>query len=288
MPQRRSFFDYVGAAFNARPFGMFVAPNWVGLTALGLLGFANPGFWVLGAGLELGYLALLSTNPRFRRVVDARESSVAGRDWQEKIGRLLDGLGADDRRRYESLAGRCRAILDHQQRGSTIPHGLQTQSEGLSRLLWIYLRLLAARQAIEHVLDEAGGGVGLDRRVRDVEAQLDRREIGDDLRRSLAGQLEILRQRQAQQVEARQKLGFLEAELVRIQEQVELIREQAALSTDPELLSQRIDQIAATLGGTSQWVREQQEVFGAMEDLITEPPPLITPAGTPSRARASQ
>ena len=38
MPQTRGFFDYVGAAFNARPFGMFVPPNWIGLGAFGLLG----------------------------------------------------------------------------------------------------------------------------------------------------------------------------------------------------------------------------------------------------------
>ena len=54
MPQSRGLFDYVRAAFNARPFGMFVAPNWVGVAAFGLLGFLNPGFWLLGAGLELG------------------------------------------------------------------------------------------------------------------------------------------------------------------------------------------------------------------------------------------
>ena len=62
-----------------------------------------------------------------------------------------------------------------------------------------------------------------------------------------------------------------------MQEQVELIREQAALSTDPELLSQRIDQIAATLGGTSQWIRDQQQLSGAMEDLVAEAPPLLGP-----------
>ena len=28
MPRSRGLFDYVRAAFNARPFGMFVAPNW--------------------------------------------------------------------------------------------------------------------------------------------------------------------------------------------------------------------------------------------------------------------
>ena len=50
------------------------------------------------------------------------------------------------------------------------------------------------------------------------------------------------------------------------------------------MLSQRIDEIAATLGGTGQWIRDQQQVYGAMDDLLTEPPPLTPDA----RARESQ
>ena len=53
MAEKPGFFDYITAAFNARPFGMFVAPNWIGLGAFGLLGMVEPGFWVVGAGLEL-------------------------------------------------------------------------------------------------------------------------------------------------------------------------------------------------------------------------------------------
>jgi len=108
--------------------------------------------------------------------------------------------------------------------------------------------------------------------------------VSDDLRRSLNSQVDILRQRIAQQSEAKEKLRFLDAEIVRIQEQVELIREQAALSTDPERLSQRIDQITATLGGTAQWIRDQQKVYGEMEDLLAEPPPLTAAV----RVRESQ
>jgi hypothetical protein len=64
--------------------------------------------------------------------------------------------------------------------------------------------------------------------------------------------------------------------LTRIQEQVELIREQAILSADPQGISERIDQIATTLGGTTQWISEQQQIYGAMEDLLAEPPPITT------------
>jgi hypothetical protein len=85
MPQSRGFFDYMRAAFSARPFGMFVAPNWVGVASFALLGLVNPGFWVLGGGLELGYLAVLSTNRRFQRTVDASNLSGCCRDWATAI-----------------------------------------------------------------------------------------------------------------------------------------------------------------------------------------------------------
>jgi hypothetical protein len=274
MPQSRGLFDYVRAAFNARPFGMFVAPNWVGVAAFGLLGFLNPGFWLLGAGLELGYLTVLSTNGRFQRAVNAADQSGSDQDWQRKISDLLQSLGEGDRRRYNALAARCHGILEQQAQGGGA--ALDAQSAGLGRLLWMYLRLLVARTAIERVLGDASRSEPLDRRLKELEAQVDAPNINDDLRRSLNSQLDILRQRIAQQADAKEKIQFLDAEIIRIQEQVELIREQAALSTDPERLSERIDQIAATLGGTSQWIRDQQQVYGEMEDLLTEPPRLAS------------
>ena len=154
-----------------------------------------------------------------------------------------------------------------------MPHGLREHDEGLGRLLWMYLRLLVTRQAVVRVVEDADTslrGPSLEQRLTDLEAALAAPQVGDDLRRSLTSQAEILRQRMAQQTEARGKQAYLDAELTRIEEQVELIREQAALSTNPELLSQRIDEIVATLGGTSQWIRDQQQVYGAMEDLLSE------------------
>lgn len=280
------FLTYVAAAFNARPFGMFVAPNWVGLAAFGLLGVANPGFWVLGAGLELGYLLTLSTNARFQRAIASRPLSAARDEWNDRINRLTGRLERGDRERYDALAARTRSIIDIQAHGGTdLPEGIEAQADGLGRLLWMFLRLLVARRAIQTVLSDRDADDGaLERRVQALERQARGESVDADLRRSLAGQIEILGQRIAQREEAERKLAYTDAELTRIEQQVELIREQAALSTDPEILSRRIDEIAATLGGTGQWIRDQQKVYGAMEDLLTEPPPLTTDA----RARESQ
>jgi septal ring factor EnvC (AmiA/AmiB activator) len=100
------------------------------------------------------------------------------------------------------------------------------------------------------------------------------------LRRSIESQVQILQQRLDTQREAREKMAFLDAEIARVEQQVELIREQAVLTHDPSAVSKRIDEIGATLSGTSQWMRDQQQVYGEVADVLEEPPPLvIQPAG---------
>jgi hypothetical protein len=285
MASRPGFLGYVAAAFNARPIGMFVAPNWVGLAAFGLLGLANPGFWVIGAGLEVGYLLALATNSRFQQAVDARPLTAAREAWNARIQQVLGRLEPADRATYDAFAERCRSIIEMQLHGATDPpHGLEVQADSLGRLSWMYLRLLLARRMINHVLGGARQDADLQGRIASLERQQAQAGLNDELARSISGQLDILRQRLEGRTSGDRKLAYIEAELERIQQQVELIREQAALSTDPELLSRRIDAITATLGTTGQWIRDQQQIYGEMDDLLSEPPPLMPD----TRTRESQ
>lgn len=277
---------YIKSAFNGRPIGMFIPPNWVGLAAFGLLGaLVNPGFLLLGAGLELAYLLTLSTNGRFQRLVDAQGNVDEQKQWDVRLKAMLSELGREDQQRYRALETRCRIILGQRAKNDLTAH-LQTQSEGLGRLLWIYLRLLHTRQSLMQVLREAGTiDEPLERRLDRLGRQLKDEALGDDLRRSYEGQLQILHQRLAKQAEAKQKLAFLNAELSRIEQQVELIREQSIVSHDPNALSQRIDEVGATLTGTSNWIRDQQRIYGAMSDLLEDPPPVTPLAPPPLPAR---
>jgi hypothetical protein len=285
MAAKPGFLNYLSAAFNARPMGMFVAPNWVGLAAFGILGVANPGLWVIGAGLELGYLLSLATNKRFQQTVSARPLTAARAEWNQRIQRVLGKLDPADRREYDALAERCRSIVEMQMNTAADPtEGLEQQAESLGRLSWMYLRLLLARRTIGQVMGGAQNDAEVQRRIAALERQQVQTGLSEELARSLSGQLEILRQRLQQRTDGDRKLAYIEAELERIHQQIELIREQAAMSTDPELLSRRIDAITATLGSTGQWIRDQQQVYGAMEDLLTEPPPLAPD----TRARETQ
>src|ERR1041384_6133910 len=146
-----SFFRYLQAAFSARPWGMFVPPNWVGLVAFGLLGLEYPGFWVLGAGLELGYLLMLTTSPRYQNIIDAKDASSTKQSTQQQLNSLLVRLDASDQKRYRALEERCKKVLERQHEIPSLD--LQTQADGLGKLLFVYLRLLITRAAILRVLE---------------------------------------------------------------------------------------------------------------------------------------
>ncbi len=271
------FWDYVRAAFNARPAGMFVPPNWVGLGAFGLLGLANPGFWVIGAGLELGYLYTLGTNKRFQRTVQANALQKSQKSWIDRKNDLLGRLDGESRALYRRLEDRCQTILSQSYGGTAAPStSLKAQSDGLARLLWIYLKLLFTRQQIRHgVLNESSGDrEEIKQRIADLETKLKSENLAENLKKSLSGQMEILQQRLTKRDEAQEKLDFLDAELTRIEEQAELIREQAVLSTDPDSVSNRIDEVTAALDGTASWIQQQQKLYGAVEDLMVDAPPI--------------
>ena len=317
------FWSYVRAAFNARPLGMPIPPNWIFLAGIALLGTIDRGFLVLGAGLELAYLGLLSGNERFRRTVRATAGAGDEGAWNQTVQRLVQQLSPEDRARHQALDARCRGILADLERATSLdaapasaapvagdPGGsaaVDSAGSSLGRLSWMYLRLLVTRQAIHEALTSTGDdggdalrpradaeraargggtrggnpGASFDRdlegRLRDLQRQLEDESLAADLRGSLSGQAEILQQRLAHRAEARERLAFLDAELARIEQQVELVREQAVGAPDAEAVSRRIDDIAATLGGTATWIREQQKIYGGVSDLLTEPPATVRP-----------
>jgi hypothetical protein len=259
---------------------MFIAPNWIGLAAFGLLGLTNPGFWLVGAGLEVAYLLGLSTNGRFQRAIASRASAGDAAEWKGKLDEMVRRLTDTDQARYVAFVARCRSILDQFSQHDPSGSAGDVQSENLSRLIWVYLRLLLARRAMSRVLKEPtlGETQELEARLADLRRRLGDQGLGEDLRKSLTSQAEILEQRVTQRREGREKLDFLEAEIARIQEQVELLREQAALSTDAEGLSSRLDEISGSLGGASQWISDQQKLYGSLDDLLEEPPPAVARA----------
>jgi hypothetical protein len=276
--------DYVRAAFGARPAGMFVPPNWIGVGAMSLLGvLVNPGFLVLGLGLELGYLFAVANNARFQRVVDGRTALAEREKERVKAEAQVRRLSPESQKRLERLQRMCESVLETHSTGH--PHErslLDSHADSLNRFVWIFFQLLLTREGILSLEKEGKLAPETQRRlVREAERiqeELAQPDLSPELSRSLQGKLDILRQRMANLTEGEQKLEFVESELSRVEQQVELMRERALVQRDSGALSSQIDLVGSSLGETAEWIRTQRSLFAATEDLSEEAPPLLARA----------
>jgi hypothetical protein len=277
MSGRRS---YLAAAFNARPFGMPVPPNWFGVAAFALLGvLVNPGFWLIGAGLEGLYLWALSRNDRFRAIVDAEGGK---QNWNSRYGSLIALLDNHARQSQDAIEIQAAEIVDLLARtGST-----ESQISDVRQMAWLHLKLMAARASILQVIASA------DRERRNLEEQeqrlverLSKGEMTDELRRSLEQQLGVIRSRRAAHTDAEGRRELIEAELERLRQQVSLVREQALLATDEHSVASSLDALSASLNEANRWLKDQRELFAGLDDLTDEPPPaeLLRPKARAGR-----
>lgn len=275
---RLGFRDYVKFAFSAKPWGMPIPPNWIALAGFGMLTFAlTPAVLLLGAGCELGYLYFLSTNKRFQNYVDALHLSAQQLTSQQRLEGLINKLWPDQKKRFYKLQERCESVLEFYSQFLNVGFdATQQHVSSLNKFAWIFLQLLLTRQAISKIVKESSFVKDLEKEKADLEQQVQDVKISPDLKKSLEGKRDIIKQRLDVLGQADEKLKFIDSELDRIEQQVELIREQAVITKDSVALSSRIDTVSTSLGETTDWIKEQQSLFGAVQDMVEEPP-LILP-----------
>lgn len=226
---------YVQAAFFARPAipGLGHVPvNIVGLTAIAILGFVNPGFWFLGAALEAGYLWLLVSNARFRAVIDATDKptpamvAAAERELQ-----LIQRLGTNARKALNRIDAGCARIFELQQNAHAEEFVLEANRDALARLRWTYLKLLVAEANLQ-----SGEWDEPETAIRDRILVLER-EIGsaptEAVRESKKATRDILVRRLANRGERTRSLAEIAADRARIEAQIELARENASIQGRP-------------------------------------------------------
>ncbi len=281
------FMDYLRAAFIWRvpikglgllPLNLFILP------VFAVLGILNPGFWLLGGAVEIGYLFALAGSPRFQKLVQgmkmARRMGAPMKE-QDKHARLVAALDSASRNRYQALVDKCSSIMTTADSSGGPVRSAELESGGLGQLLWIFLKLLVSRQRISLILAQTPR--------KDIEAEiaatterLSKTEESSPLFRSLTGTLDIQKKRLDNLMKAAESLKITEAELDRIEKQVALMREETSVSSDPELISVRLDGIVDSLQGTTKWMTEHDEIFSRL-DSGTLPPELLEAEGGLSR-----
>jgi len=279
------FWDYVKAAFlrRARLPGLGHMPlNLTGIAGIALLGLWNPGFWLLGIAVEIAYLVLKASSPRFQKLIQGEALLMQQKGGEQKVQQVIQGLSPPSMDRYRRLLEQCRLIPGLQQ-GPADPSSTLGDLRGgsLNQLLWLFLRLLSSRELMIGTLAQVSPA-SLEGDVAKLKERLAQADPESPLGRSLKATLDIQSKRLENLAKAKGSLEVVESELDRIEQQVRLIREESAVSGGPEFISARLDQVSATLSETSQWMDQHAEFFSslAVDDPLGANLPPPAPALT--------
>lgn len=264
-----TYWDYVKAAFSARfPVrGLGAVPlNWIFVAVVAVASLKLLPLALLGAGIEIAYLAVLSNSGRFQRMVRANRQREGGEAVAQTLERLVASLPARSQSRYRAFEANCAQVLEIARRVATAsPESIATYESHLVELRGIYIRMLTL---LEMLAQHSADWERLDPlpQMRAVEQELSQSDLPERIRRSREATLEILKRRAQSRQDISERAQTLSAELERLDQQVALLREQALLTRDPTFLSETMDATAGVLEEHTAWLQENEAIFGGVEE----------------------
>jgi hypothetical protein len=241
----------------------------------------------LVAAGELTYLAGLIRLRRFRAAIDAkvhaknRQKVVASTspEPQASLIAMLEGLPADARKRFERLHTRCvemRAIAVGVRGAAGDASGAEEiRTPGLDRLLWLFLRLLLSKTALDRFV-AAMNNHEITTRLEQLRQDLAKAQTAGDERivRSLQDSVAMAELRLDNSERAQKNAQFVSIELDRIEGKIQALAEMAVNRQDPDFLSTQVDSAAESMRQTEKAVSELQHLTG-LADELQEPPPIL-------------
>jgi hypothetical protein len=274
---------YLKEAFLFRWNLLFLLGGTAAAALLPLTGVLLP---LVAAG-ELTYLAGLVSVPRFRAAIDAKvhaaakgEAAASPVQPRASLASMLAWLTPDARVRFERLHARCNEMRRiaagvRGAAGDQSGSAEEIRTPGLDRLLWLFLRLLLSKAALDRFL-ETIDDKEISTRLADLRKSLAAAQSGGDDRivRSLQDSIAMGELRLDNSGRARKNAEFVSIELDRIEGKIQALAEMAVNRQDPDFLSSQVDSAAESMRQTEKAVTELQHLTG-MADQLEEPPAIL-------------
>lgn len=236
--------------------------NALAAAGMGILGFVEPSIWLAGIGIEVAVVSTLAFHPRFQKLVEAQSGERFLEDNHAKRAALIAVLPEELRARLRSLENTSTRILSIYKTLGIEPELTSGTESSLEKLQWIYLKLLIART---HLTQELGSESekSLESRIQQIQqASGDAPpESSTALQRSQEATLAILRRRLENLQNRDRILRENESDLSRIEAQVELMRENAAIEGKPASVETEIE-LASDLASP--------DLYGSQSSLVRE------------------
>lgn len=240
----------------------------------------------LVAAGELTYLAGLVSRPRFRKAVDARLAAgrrdggrTELRGETPSLAQLVGGLSDSNRNRFGHLRARClemqRIAQGAQGKVSRSGRVDDLRIPALDKLLWMFLRLLLAKQALDTFIETTDLG-DLSGDLESARARYANAQEGGDQRTlaSLQDSIAVAELRLDNFGKATKNAEFMDIELDRIEGKIQALVEMAVIRQDPDFLTSQVDAVAESVHQTEGAIRELQSITG-LADALEEPPAIL-------------
>ena len=240
----------------------------------------------LVAAGEVTYLTGLVSIPRFRAAIDAKVHAAARAAGPEppppppvSVVTMLGGLPGDARTRFQRLHTRCvemRGIAAGVRgaAGDQVASGEEIRTPGLDRLLWLFLRLLLSKAALDRFLNTMNEQE-ISTRLAAMRTSLEAAKGGDErIVRSLQDSIASGELRLDNYGRAKKNAEFVSIELDRLEGKIQALAEMAVNRQDPDFLSSQVDSAADSMRQTEKAVSELQHLTG-LADQLEEPPPIL-------------
>jgi len=279
--------DYLREAFLFRWNLLF----FLGAAGAAVLTPLAPVLLPLVAAGEITYLTGLVSVPRFRAAIDAkvhasRSAAAASAPPQPPavpLVTMLAGLPPAARTRFEQLHARCREMRGiaagvRGAAGDSASSAEDIRTPGLDRLLWLFLRLLVSKTALDRFL-QTMNEQELNARLVDLRKSLAAAQAappgGDDrVVKSLQDSLAMGELRLDNYGRAKKNAEFVTIELDRIEGKIQALAEMAVNRQDPDFLTSQVDSAADSMRQTEKAVSELQHLTG-LADQFEEPPAIL-------------
>ena len=231
---------YLFRAFFARPDIPLLRLPWnaLGVLAAGIAGFWDPAIWGVAAAGEFMYLLTLASNPGFQQWIEESRNLELRGDSEDSRKRLLKNLGGAARQRYVKLEEKRRRLetLFHENSGDDL--FFESNREALQRLTWLYLNLLNAQRNI--IVAPQSDARELQKQIAAYEREVAAAPT-DAVRSSQQATIRLLRERLHNIQHRQTSLAEIDADLTRIETQLDFALEEASLRGRPNAISANVE-----------------------------------------------